>query len=100
MKRADLFAVEIWHGISSTLGSRVDAISDDMLVEFAVSCLYEGHGAPMRHAPKCRTNYGANQVSRTHAAQGCTPEKEDWINTHYRLSCVQFHGAKVRCAAR
>jgi len=53
VKGADFFTVEIRHWISSTLCSRVDAISDDMLVELAVSCLYEGHGAPMRRAPKC-----------------------------------------------
>lgn len=100
MKGADLFTVEIWYGIGSALCSRVDAISDDMLVKLAVPCLYEGHGAPVRRAPKCRADYGASEVSRTHAAQGCTPEKEKWIDTHYRLSCVQFHGAEVRGAAR
>ena len=60
-----VLAVEIWYGISSTLCCRVDAISDDMLVELAVSCLYKGHGAPMRCAPECRTDYGAHEVSRT-----------------------------------
>jgi hypothetical protein len=61
----EVLTVEIWYGIGSALCSRVDAISDDMLVELAVSCLYEGHSAPMRRAPKCRTDYRANEVSRT-----------------------------------
>ena len=48
----EVLAVEIGYGICSTLRRRVDAISDDMLVELAVPCLYEGHGAPVRRAPK------------------------------------------------
>jgi hypothetical protein len=61
----EVLAVEIWYRICSTLCSRVDAISDDVLVELAVPCLYEGHGAPVRRAPKRRADYGANEVSRT-----------------------------------
>jgi len=99
MEGADFLAVKIWNGVRCALCCRVDAVSDNMLMELAVSCLDEGHGAPVRCAPKCRTNYRANEVSRTHATQGRAAEKEKRVNTHDRLRCIQLHRAKVRRAA-
>lgn len=59
------FTIEIRHRISGTLGPRVHAISDDMLVELAVSCLDESHGASVCYAPESRAHYRTNEVPRT-----------------------------------
>ena len=60
-----LLTIKIWNGVRSTLCSRVDTVSDNVLMELAVSRLNEGHGTPVRYAPKRRTNDRANEVSRT-----------------------------------
>jgi len=99
MQGADFLSIKIRNGIRSTLCSRVDTISDDMPMELAVSFLNEGHGAPVRYAPKVRTEYRTNEVSCTHATQGRAAEKEKWINAHDRLRRIQLHRAKVRGTA-
>jgi hypothetical protein len=60
-----LLTIKIWDGIRSTLCSRVDAVSDNMPMELAVSFLDEDHGAPVRYTPEGRTKYRANEVSCT-----------------------------------
>jgi len=57
--------IKIWDGICSTLGSRVDTVSDNMPMELAVPFLNESHGAPVRYTPKGRTKYRTNEVSCT-----------------------------------
>jgi hypothetical protein len=47
-----LLTIKIWNGIRSTLCCGVDSVSDDMLMKLAVSFFNEGHGAPVRYAPK------------------------------------------------
>jgi len=85
MERANFLSIKIWDGIHSTLCCRVDTVSDNMPMELAVSFLDEGHGAPVRYAPKGRTKYRANEVSCTHATESRAAEKEKWINAHDRL---------------
>lgn len=52
MEGANFLAIKIRNWICSTLSSGVDAVSDNMLVELAVACFNERHGAPVRYAPE------------------------------------------------